>query len=257
MTVKARDAILQAFQDLETSTRRAEFQLSEVVSTALRIAPQFEKATIMTYITSVMCTNAPIHHANHTDDLVRVGRGQYRRAVKGEAPDMRPATAGSRPTQEPTSTSEFPMHTEPQSEWFWEGNIQAAVVSHLASEHWSILAVADTESRESGADVRAKREGQTLWVEVKGYPSSFYARGPKRGQRKPTTPATQARTWFSNALLTGVLLRSEYPDDLVWLVFADFQTYASLARRINRLLNRNGIEVRLVDEQGSLRSVDS
>ena len=38
------------------------------------------RTTIRTQVGSVMCANAPVHHLNHTDDLVRVGHGIYRRA---------------------------------------------------------------------------------------------------------------------------------------------------------------------------------
>ena len=80
----ARDAILEAFLALERETGHEEFRLSQVVDRVLASTKDFQETTLRTYVTSVMCVDAPVHHANHTDDLVRVGRGMYRRAGLSE-----------------------------------------------------------------------------------------------------------------------------------------------------------------------------
>ena len=55
--------------------------------------------------------------------------------------------------------------------WYWEGNIQANLISYLAKEDYKITTVADTKTRESGKDIEAiKPDGKILWVSVKGWP---------------------------------------------------------------------------------------
>ena len=77
--------------------------------------------------------------------------------------------------------------------WFWEGHIQISLARHLTAQGWTIRATADTETKAPGIDLLADKEGRWLAVEVNGYPTTTYDHGPKRGQPKPTQPATQAR----------------------------------------------------------------
>ncbi len=133
--------------------------------------------------------------------------------------------------------------------------MQSAVVRHLAADGWHIRRVADTASRERGVDVEADRDGLRLLVEVKGYPAATYARGKRAGQAKPTPAPLQARAYFSNALLSGVLLASEDDGARVALAFPAMETYRALAERSHQTLGRAGIELWLVDEDGSVRSV--
>ena len=70
--------------------------------------------------------------------------------------------------------------------WFWEGNVQAAVVRHLVQDGFNVVRVADTSSREHGKDIVVRKDGREVWVSVKGRPA-----GTER-----TTPFTQARNWF-------------------------------------------------------------
>jgi hypothetical protein len=81
--------------------------------------------------------------------------------------------------------------------------VQAAIVEHLQREGWTIEREADTASHEPGIDVLASKDGRRLAVEVKGFPSARYARGPKAGQPQPKPRTLQARHWFSEALLTS------------------------------------------------------
>jgi hypothetical protein len=58
-------------------------------------------------------------------------------------------------------------------------------------------------------------------IEVKGYPGSTYLRGERKGGAKKTPAAGQARTYFGNALLLGLLMRAEAGADRVALAFPD------------------------------------
>src|SRR5437762_924499 len=94
------------------------------------------------------------------------------------------------------------------ADWFWEGNVVEAIVRHLIQEGWAIVSKADTYSKEAGVDIHATRNGATLLVEAKGYPSKQY-RDPNRvGEVKPTNPTIQAQHWYSHALLKALRLQT-------------------------------------------------
>lgn len=242
-----REAVFDAFRDLERLTDRETFRLQEIVGAVLRITDRYPEQTIRTQVSSVMCANAPVHHANHTNDLERVGHGWYRRIVSNPRAGRRVATArspGDRPPVQSTVDSE--------KSWFWEGNVQAAFVRYLESTGWVVQSTSDTASRQQGADIQAEKGGQMLVVEVKGYPSDRYARGPKAGQPKPTNPSTQARHWYAGALLTASLARDARPEAQVAMVFPVFETYRSLVQRTAHSLRASGIDVFFVAESGGV-----
>lgn len=111
--------------------------------------------------------------------------------------------------------------------WFWEGNVQASLVTWLAANGYSIRAVADTVAKTPGKDIIATDgDGVEWWISVKGYPQ-----GTAR-----TTPSTQARHWFSGAIFDLVLYRDDRKDVALAAAFPDgFKTYRSLAERITWL----------------------
>jgi len=136
--------------------------------------------------------------------------------------------------------------------WHWEGNVQTALERHLLAEGWTVTEVADTESKAPGIDLVARREGRWLAVEVKGYPSTTYEHGPKRGQPKPTQPSNQARQWFSHALLGMMLLLDRRPDAEIAIAFADFPTYRNLISRTRFSFGLLGFGVYLVAADGTV-----
>jgi hypothetical protein len=141
------------------------------------------------------------------------------------------------------------------SDWYCKASIVGAVVSYLKREFWTILSVADTEARVHGADIRAAKNGKTLIVEVKGYPSTVYARGERKGQPKPTKPGVQARHWYSHALLDALLRQSEYPAANVVIAFPDFPVFVNLITRTQPALVKLGIGVYVVQENGAVEVV--
>lgn len=137
-------------------------------------------------------------------------------------------------------------------DWFWEGNIQAALARHLASDGWAVEQTADTASRERGIDLVASKDGRRMAVEVKGYPATVYARGPKAGTPKPTAPTNQARHWYGQALLAAIL--TDAYDERA-LAFPDFPRYRDLHRRSAWALRSLRIAVYLVSEDGSVEQL--
>lgn len=124
------------------------------------------------------------------------------------------------------------------------------LVRALVREGWEIIRAADTATREVGIDILAADGGQRIAVEVKGYPSEVYTRGPHAGQPKRTRPPTQARHWYASAILTTMLTREAHPDWRIALGLPDFSTYRSLLERTATSLADMGIEVLLVSEAG-------
>jgi hypothetical protein len=133
-----------------------------------------------------------------------------------------------------------------------EEAVQSRFVAYLVKENWQILRVAQTATRERGTDVLAARDGRTLAVEVKGYPSPNYADPRRVGEVKPTQPATQARHWYAQAVLKGMLLRDEQPNVEVAIALPDVPTYRSLFQRTKTSLHRAGIDVLFVARDGEV-----
>ncbi|MGH3304406.1 MAG: hypothetical protein ACRDOK_22545 [Streptosporangiaceae bacterium] len=152
-----------------------------------------------------------------------------------------------------SAQTKVPPPTEPaDDDWAWEGNIQARVVTHLAREGWQIISVADTARRVQGTDIIAERDGTRLLAEVKGWPSTTYARGERAGQLKPTQPTLQATHWFAEGLTTLIRRGVESNSRLV-LALPDKPRYLTLLAEAGWALRRLEIVVYLVEPDGSVQ----
>lgn len=138
------------------------------------------------------------------------------------------------------------------TDWYWEGHIVSALVEWLMADEWIIIRCADTASRERGPDIHAERSGETLLVEVKGYPSKEYRDANRAGEKKRTSPSLQAQHWFSQAVLKGMRLQNEFPDATVALGFPEFPRYESLAGEIGGGLAKVGLKIIFVNEAGAI-----
>src|SRR2546430_910806 len=105
-------------------------------------------------------------------------------------------------------------------------------VSYLVEGGWMIESETDTASRSRGIDIVAVNKQRRLAVEVKGFPATTYARGPKAGRPKPTPPTLQARHWLAEALLTTLLTRARHADHEI--AFASRRPALSRAARRGR-----------------------
>jgi hypothetical protein len=81
-----------------------------------------------------------------------------------------PSEAGIR-VQAPAPPPATRASAEHGEEWHTEAWIQSSVVAYLVSDGWQITSVADTARRERGIDIAATRCGESLAIEVKGFPS--------------------------------------------------------------------------------------
>lgn len=246
----AREELLGAATRL-TSRGQAPFSPAELIAEARNQGCNYPDTTLRTFVVGPMCVNSPDNHAVQYGDLQRVGRAQYRLVAGPSVANLEPATIDELDALEQDLQDEAASDGT-EEDWFTERRVQALVVRHLAGDGWEIRRVADTTSREHGIDIQAVRDRTSLLVEVKGYPGSTYARGERAGQPKRTAAPPQARAYFSNAVLTGMLMRNDATDSRIALAFPSMETYRNLARRTAAPLAAAGVEVWLVDEDGSV-----
>lgn len=131
--------------------------------------------------------------------------------------------------------------------WHTEENVQAEIVTWLASHGWQILSVANTATREHGIDVVASRGDEAVGVEVKGYPSRGYADPARAGEAKRTSPSTQASHWYGQALLAAMRLRGKQPDIHSVIALPDFPRYRALYAETKTPLDAARITIWWVD----------
>lgn len=136
--------------------------------------------------------------------------------------------------------------------WHTEANVQAAVVTKLVKDGWTIRSVADTVTKERGVDVICEKGGRTVGVEVKGFPTRMYADPSRASETKPTAPSTQAGHWFAQAILAAMRLRGREPAWRSVIALPDFPRYRNLHIETKDSLNAAQIEVWWVHADGTV-----
>ena len=125
----------------------------------------------------------------------------------------------------------------------------AALASHLAASGWRIRRLADVGTREHGVDLLVERDGRRQAIEAKGYPSTHFETGDRAGERRASTP-TMARSYMGGLLLEAALLPATQRDAEIALALPAKATYLHLLERLRTFLERLGIGVYLVHEDG-------
>ena len=166
-------------------------------------------------------------------------------------PRTTPLPAGAAPSAAAAPAAAAPAELG-AGEWHTEANVQAALVTALAGEGWRILSVANTATKEHGIDVIASRDGRTVGVEVKGFPSRSYADPARAGEAKRTSPSTQAGHWYSQAVLAAMRLRGKEPSWGSVIALPDFPRYRDLHAETAGSLAAAQIEVWWVDQAGTV-----
>lgn len=258
-------------------TQPGSFTSQEVVSWFRRHAPsQANERTVRTHIRGACWNVGDRSQFSHREPfLTRLDRGLFRPATSdelehwrtlqaqhlhlsdGQAPAVKDGphelgNAARRARRELPSSSTASIQ-DPQfgsEDWHTEANVQASVVTALAADGWRILSVANTAAREHGIDVIASRDGQTIGIEVKGYPSRGYADPTRAREVKRTKPSTQAGHWYSQALLAAMRLRSKEPTWRSVVALPDFPRYRDLHLQTAGSLVAAQIEVWWVDQTG-------
>jgi hypothetical protein len=139
-------------------------------------------------------------------------------------------------------------------DWYWEGNIQTAIATHLRADGWTIEHLSDTARREHGDDIRARRDGVVLRVEVKGWPTKGYADPRRAAEQKRTRPSTQAGHWYSQALLRSLRDLGLHPGELTAIGLPVSPRFHALLADTEAPLRRLGIGIYFVAEDGTVTS---
>jgi hypothetical protein len=181
---------------------------------------------------------------------VEVVRAYFRRDRRSVAPR---APVGAAMAGEPVAY-QAAWHWEGAA-WHWEGNVQEAVRQLLVREGWVILSTADAARRSRGDDIRAIRDGITLVVEVKGYPSTTYADPRRQGEVKRTNPSLQAKHWLAEAVLRSIRTLGTQPETTVAIALPEHPRYWALLGEIAGSLERLGITVIVVSRDDVLAAV--
>ncbi len=167
---------------------------------------------------------------------------------------LRVAVPPRRPFSSKSSeTASDPAVVDGEQQWFWEGNVQARIRSHLEAEGWKIRRAADTANRERGADLLAVRGERERTIEVKGYPSTVYERGVRKGQKKKTRPSVQATHWYAQALLSALILQASSPESEVFVGLPDVPRYRTLLATTEPGLRKLGVGIYFVTKDGNVR----
>jgi hypothetical protein len=139
-------------------------------------------------------------------------------------------------------------------EWAWEGDVQDLFATFLGQHGWTILAMADTATKQQGVDVLASKQHRLLGAEVKGWPSKTYADVRRAEEVQPTQPTTQAAHWFSQGLMKAMMLLDSHPDHESLMVLPDYPRYRDLARRTGTSRMAAAVHVVFVKQDGEAES---
>lgn len=138
-----------------------------------------------------------------------------------------------------------------EDEWFEETNVARRIRDFLVQNCYEITKFCE-DKREKGHDIEAEKDGLKVIVEVKGYPSDKYVRGPDLGEKKPTDPKLQAKHWFGEALLALLMAKSENPDCKIVIGLPSFKKYRDLLNKMKFVMKKLDMGYILVDERGNV-----
>lgn len=255
------------------ATQSGPFTSQEALSWFRRHAPsKANDRTIRTHVRGA-CWNVGdrSQFSSREPFLTRIDRGLFRRATIDEIERWRSeaephasaaervaavrrtagaSTAPARPARLPEAPPGETAHLS--GEWHTEANVQSSLVTALVTDGWRILSVANTATRERGIDVVAALDGQTVGIEVKGYPSREYADPARAGEAKRTRPSTQAGHWYSQVVLAAMRVRGKEPTWRSVIVLPDFPRYRELHSQTVGSLSAAQIEVWWIDQRGAL-----
>ena len=97
-----------------------------------------------------------------------------------------------------------------KTDWYYEGNISQAIVSFVKLQNYKVIKDNSAKISKRGEDIVASKDGTTLIIEVKGYPTEFHTKGLNKGRKKNTNPKLQAKHWLSKGLFTLMRCYSKY-----------------------------------------------
>ncbi|GAA1439372.1 hypothetical protein GCM10009641_46930 [Mycobacterium cookii] len=231
------------------------FTAAEIVSWFDRHYPGSNPRTIRTHVRGA-CWNVENREqfTPKTPFLTKIAHGTFRRATEAEvAAYTSGVSTQTQAESSPTHRAPAPPTSNHVADWHTEAHAQDLLVKHLRATGWTITRTANTATKEPGIDVVAERDRVRLGVEVKGYPTRGTYADPRRaGEVKKTNPATQARHWYSQAVLAAMRLRTHQPTWHSVIALPDFPTYRRLWVDTRSSLEAADIQVWFIREDGAV-----
>jgi Holliday junction resolvase-like predicted endonuclease len=133
-------------------------------------------------------------------------------------------------------------------DWYYEGNISQAIVTFLRLHNYKITKDNSSKISERGEDIVASKDGITLIVEVKGYPTEFHTKGENKRQRKRTNPKLQAKHWFSEGIFTLMKSYSKYRNMKIEIALGlpKHERYDELLELVKPFFIGHGIRLKVI-----------
>ncbi len=134
-------------------------------------------------------------------------------------------------------------------EWQTDTSAEARLIEHLEGEGWQI----EPQPPEQGVDLFATRDGASLALHVKGYPSRRNGpASPRAARRSPAPAGTQAGHWYAQAVLAAMRTRSRLPQAQAVIALPDVERYRELYAETAGSLKLSEIDVWWIAEDGQV-----
>jgi hypothetical protein len=172
--------------------------------------------------------------------------------------------------QEPPAASPpFEPASDQSERWFSKHGVQATVVEYLTQTGWRLRWVGDCVARdrvpgfrlvragEPIHDLDAEQDGVRLLVEAVGHPGSLDAGRDGQDTDRvghPTQGRGRAFARYSDALLTGTLMRNRYLEARIVQAFPAHGLYCTHAPRAygSPYMRARGVELWMVNKDGTV-----
>jgi hypothetical protein len=140
--------------------------------------------------------------------------------------------------------------------WYDEEEVVKVLRIYLTEKGYKIRPKWGKQGPDIEAEIEAEGKRKTLIVEAKGYPTTYYARGEKSGQSKPTQPQTQARHWVADAIFSITLRMADDKSENTHfaLAFPQFKIYLDFMQRLKEVIRQKlNITVFTINEGNAVR----
>lgn len=141
---------------------------------------------------------------------------------------------------------------KPEDDWFHESNVQALVKNHLKHEFGTPTKEANCLKLKKGPDLLFSKNGIDLQIEIKGYPSDKYVRGEKFGEKKKTSPKTQAKHWFAQVLRDVIIAKGKNQKLEIAIGLPKYEVYETLWKYSLWATKKLCLKCYWVSEKGSV-----
>jgi hypothetical protein len=141
-----------------------------------------------------------------------------------------------------------------EDEWFEETNVATKIRDYLVDTGYSIQKFNDDKTTK-GHDIVAIKDGKTLVVEVKGFPSDKYVNGKNKGQKKRTHPNLQSKHWFSEALTALLTAKSLDWEVTIAMGLPHHDKYLETIEKLRAINEKIGIIYFIVHKDGCVRKI--